>query len=292
MRVLLIGGGGQLGQELQTSVPGAVSLATPPRDELDLEDEASIGRQLDDVRPDVVINAAAYTAVDQAESESDAAFAVNAQGPQWIAERLQEGRARLIHISTDFVFDGTKASPYLPEDLPKPLGIYGASKLAGERAVLELLPYRALVVRTSWLYSAYRTNFVKSMLLLLGKREEVRVVSDQTGSPTWAVHLATAIWRWALRPTAVGVRHWTDMGVASWYDLAVAVAEEGSALGLLEGATHVVPISTREYPTPAKRPAMSVLDSSASHEELELAPQHWRSSLRQMLTRYRETLNG
>jgi len=211
-----------------------MSLVAPSREQVDLVEESSIDRAIRELRPEVVINAAAYTAVDRAERDHAAAYAVNAEGPRALAGCLRTAEAtRLIQISTDFVFDGTKTSPYLPQDEPRPLGVYGASKLEGELAVLELMPDRCLVVRTSWLYSAHRSNFVRTMLRLIDERDDVGVVSDQVGSPTWAQGLAQAIWHWVEMPEAVGIRHWTDAGEASWYDLAMAIRQEAVDLGII-----------------------------------------------------------
>jgi dTDP-4-dehydrorhamnose reductase len=284
MDVLLLGGSGQLGRHLEASAPAAVRLSIPARHELDLTSERSLANGLDALAPDLVINAAAFTAVDRAEAEPEAAFAVNAEGPRRLARQLAAGGCRLIQLSTDFVFDGSSPAPYRPDDPPAPLNVYGASKLAGERAVLEQLGERALVVRTSWLYSAHRSNFVRTMLRALGERDEVRVVTDQVGSPTWAANLAAAIWRWALQGApSCGRRHWADAGVASWYDFAVAICDDAVAAGLLVDPGRVVPIPTAEFPTAARRPRQSALDAAASRDELGLEPEHWRRALRRML---------
>ncbi len=283
MRVLLIGGGGQLGHHLRTATPRGVTLEAPGRAELDLTDGASIERKIESLEPELVINAAAYTAVDRAESERAAAFAINADGPRLLAARLVPTGARLIQISTDFVFSGDQRSPYRPTDATGPLNAYGASKLAGEEAVFEVLAERALVVRTSWLYSVHGANFVLTMRRLLAEGRPVRVVADQTGSPTWAATLADAVWRWALGDATSGIRHWCDSGVATWHELAVAIAEEAASLGLLDKAAEVVPITTSEYPTAARRPVYSALDSSASAHELDLPAVPWRVALRGML---------
>lgn len=200
--------------------------------------------------------------------------------------------ARMIQASTDFVFDGEQSLPYLPEDATHPLGVYGESKLAGEKAVLEALPGDSLVVRTSWLYSSHGRNFVKTMLTLLAERPEVNVVVNQVGSPTWARNLAEAIWKWAALPAASGLRHFCDAGVASWYDFAVAIREQASELGVLRagGAGTVIrPIRSEQFPRPARRPASSVLDSFASWEELEITPPNWRESLLRMLSELKQS---
>ena len=290
MRVFLAGGSGQLGRELLATASAGVLIEAPTRAELDITDRLEVARALATVRPALVINAAAYTAVDRAETERAAAFAVNADGARALAEAAAAAGARMIQVSTDFVFDGEQSLPYLPDDEPRPLGAYGESKLAGENAVLETLAGHGLVVRTSWLYSAHGSNFVTTILRLLAERSEVSVVTDQVGSPTWARGLAGAIWKWSGMPAVWGLRHFSDAGVASWYDFAVAIRQEAAALGLLGAAgawATVRPIRSAQFPTPARRPAASVLDSFASWTELEVTPCHWRESLARMLAELR-----
>jgi dTDP-4-dehydrorhamnose reductase len=231
----------------------------------------------------VVLNAAAYTAVDRAEEDSERAFAVNVLGAEHVARAAAQLGARVIHVSTDFVFDGLSSRPYRPDDAPHPCSAYGRSKLAGEAAVLSAARERAVVVRTAWLYSAHGGNFVKTILRLLAERDAVRVVADQIGTPTWASTLALVLWQLAARPDLRGVFHWTDAGVASWYDFAVAIREEALAAGVLAAAAPVVPIRTEDYPTPAQRPPFSVLDKTAIWDALGLEPRHWRCELRAML---------
>jgi dTDP-4-dehydrorhamnose reductase len=213
LKVLLLGGDGQLGRHLRAAAPDVVRLCAPSREAFDLASDRSVEEGIDQQAPDLVLNAAAYTAVDRAETERAAAFAVNADGPRRLAAALARRDARLIQVSTDFVFAGDRPGAYRPGDPTGPLNTYGESKLAGERAASELLEDRCLVVRASWLYSAHRANFVKTMLAAVAEHDEVRVVADQVGSPTWAAGLAAALWRWALDATeASGVRHWADAG--------------------------------------------------------------------------------
>ncbi len=290
MKVFLAGGSGQLGRELLATAPEDTLIEAPARAELSITDPLGVARALEIARPALVINAAAYTAVDDAESDREAAFLVNAEGARALAEGAAAVEARMIQVSTDFVFDGEQSLPYLTTEPTHPLGVYGESKLAGEAAVLEVLPGNSLVVRTSWLYSSHGRNFVATMLQLLAERPEVNVVMDQVGSPTWARSLAEAIWKWAAPPGVSGIRHFCDAGVASWYDFAVAIRDQASKLGLLgvtgdSGARTIVrPIRSEEFPTPARRPASSTLNSFASWEELGITPLHWRASLLQMLT--------
>ena len=239
----------------------------------------SIGRH----RPAVIINAAAYTAVDKAESEPDAAQRINAEGPGHLATAARECGACLIHISTDFVFDGTASVPYRPDSATNPVNVYGRTKRDGEQAVLQALPERSTIVRTAWVYAATGANFVRTMLRIMRANGAVRVVADQVGTPTAARSLAEALWRIAGTPGIRGIHHWTDAGVASWYDFAVAIAEEGGALGLLPPDVAVTPITTADYPTAAHRPAYSVLDKR-SLAPYGLSPIHWRQRLRAVLT--------
>ena len=288
LTVLLIGSDGQLGTALRRTAPDTVRLLTPARAELDLLRVDTMNAAVQAARPDVVINAAAYTAVERAESEPALAHAINAEGATALAAAAEGAGARMIHISTDFVFDGRASRPYRPTDPAAPLSVYGASKLAGERGVAACTRGRALVIRTAWLYGAGAPNFVTTML---GRMREgaVRVVSDQVGSPTWSRSLAAAIWSAVARPALSGLHHWTDAGVASWYDFAVAIQEEALALGLLERAVSIDPIQTQNYPTQARRPPYSVLDVHETRVALALPPVHWRTNLRRMLA---ETTGG
>jgi dTDP-4-dehydrorhamnose reductase len=275
----LLFGAGQLGRELARTCPDGVDAELVGRDRADITDAAAVGALVDRLRPGLIINAAAYTAVDRAEVEREAAYAVNDQGAGNVAAAAARAGARLVHVSTDFVFDGRKGRPYLPQDPPRPLSVYGASKRAGESRVLAGRP-DAVIVRSAWLYAAHGSNFVHTMLRLMGQGEPLRVVADQVGSPTWARPLAQAIWRLALNPAAHGLQHWSDDGVASWYDFAVAIQEEALALGLLATAVPITPIRTEAYPTPATRPAFSVLDCAQTRA---LEGRHWRVALRAML---------
>jgi dTDP-4-dehydrorhamnose reductase len=283
LKVLITGAGGQLGRELQASAPAEVELHALDRARLDITRAEKVEEIVGELRPDLVINAAAYTAVDRAEEERDQAFAVNADGARCLAAATARRRARLIHVSTDFVFDGAASRPYLPGAAANPQGIYGASKREGEVGVSAATEGKALILRTAWVYSRFGSNFVRTMLRLLAEREELGVVDDQIGSPTWAKGLAIAIWSAARRPAWQGCHHWTDAGVASWYDFAVAIQEEGTALGLLRSSCRVQPISTADFPTAARRPPYSVLDKAATWTELGVVPTHWRRQLRFML---------
>ena len=288
MKVLLTGREGQLGTALQASLPEGVILIATGRSELDLADHAACRQAVRDHRPDWVLNAGAYTAVDRAESEADRAMAINAGAPQAFAEALRDTGGRLLQVSTDFVFNGAQGSPYRPDQALDPLGVYGATKAAGETAALALPGAR--VLRTSWVYGPVGKNFCLTMLRLHAMKaaagEPLGVVADQVGCPTATHTLAAACWRAiGIGTDADGPRtlHWSDAGAASWYDFAVAIGELGVAAGLLERAAEVSPLTTADYPTPAQRPSYSLLDCTASRQSLAMDPIHWRASLAQVL---------
>ena len=283
MRVLLLGSRGQVGQELQRRAPSDVALTAVDKDELDICDQNALVERVQQHSTELIINCAAYTAVDEAESDRDAAFAVNSTGARNIALAAASHGCRLIHISTDFVFDGRKAVPYRHDDEARPLSTYGRSKLDGEEAVLEVCGDTGLIVRTSWLYSRFGRNFVKTMLTLMQERPRLAVVCDQIGCPTWAGSLARALWELGPREEISGILHWTDAGVASWYDFAVAIQALALELGLLGTRITIEPILTSAFPTPAIRPPFSVLDTSNAREQLNTVQPHWRDALRQML---------
>lgn len=282
MKVLITGAGGQVGRALLDAVPDEIEVIACTHADLDVGAAAAVGDFIGRHRPAVIINAAAYTAVDQAESEPDSAQRVNAAGPGHLASAAREYGARLLHISTDFVFDGAATSPYRPDSATHPLSVYGRTKLDGEQAVIEALPEHSTIVRTAWVYAATGRNFLRTMLRMMRANGAVRVVADQIGTPTAARSLAAALWRIAANSGIRGIHHWTDAGVASWYDFAVAIAEQGGELGLLPPKIGVTPITTAQYPTPARRPAYSVLDKG-SLAAYGLTPTHWRERLRTVL---------
>lgn len=285
MKVLIAGAGGQLGRALVATAPAQANITALPRDRFDIANVDSVNRVMAQEAPDLLINAAAYTAVDRAESEREQAMAINGEAPGLLATAARAAGARFVHVSTDFVFDGTASRAYAPDAPTAPLGVYGMSKLAGERAVAAALP-AALILRTAWVYAANGGNFMRTMLRLMAERDEVRVVADQIGTPTHADGLARAIWRLAAAKLP-GIWHWTDAGVASWYDFAVAIQEEALALGLLSRAVPVIPIRTEDYPTPARRPAFSLLDKSTTWAHTGPAA-HWRVELRAALGQMKE----
>lgn len=282
MRVFITGSDrGQLHWELLRSCPEHVKIVgVTPR--LDLLDLACISSTLEELKPDAIINAAAYTAVDKAESEPEIAAALNFNAVEQLALSASELSARVLHVSTDFVFGESDGRPFSPDAPTHPVSVYGKSKLSGEQALLRVLPNHGTLVRTAWVYSSNGSNFVKTMLRLMRERGEVGVIADQVGSPTWAYSLAQALWR-ALEVESSGVLHWTGAGVASWYDFAVAIAEEAGALGLLDRDVIVRPLTTEQYPTPAIRPAYSVLQLHDTWKFLGMTAPHWRTQLRAML---------
>ena len=302
MKVLLTGAAGQLGHALRQQLPEGVEPIATSRSggdglvALDLADAEACRAAVRSHRPDWVLNAGAYTAVDQAESEPELALAVNGGAPRAFAEALCETGGRLLQVSTDFVFNGRQGSPYRPDQARDPLGVYGSSKAAGEEAVDELLGRgsgaegigRGVILRTSWVMGPVGKNFALTMLRLHRQRgasgEALGVVADQVGCPTSTHTLAGACWRVITAGVPGPVLHWSDAGAASWYDVAVAVGELGQELGLLDRMATVNPLTTAEYPTPAQRPAYSLLDCSSTRQSLELAAVHWRQALRQLLT--------
>ena len=282
MNVFITGSdSGQLHWELLRTCPTSINIVgVTPR--LDLLDSDAIAGTVHELAPDVIINAAAYTAVDKAESEPEKAYALNAIAVEHLATATRKLNARLIHVSTDFVFGQSNGAPFAIDASTDPVSVYGKTKLAAEQVVTRLLPAHSVIFRTAWVYSSHGNNFVKTMLRLMNTRGEVGVIADQVGSPTWAHSLAMAIWQ-SIAVNANGMLHWTGVGVASWYDFAVAIAEEASELGLIERDVSVQPLTTEQYPTPACRPNYSVLQLHDSWKALDLHPPQWRCDLREML---------
>ena len=282
MTILLTGADGQVGQDLQ-ALAAARGLAVVPtdRDVLDITDAAAVSEAVRQARPDAVVNAAAYTAVDRAEADPEAAHAVNARGAGNVAAACAEARVPLVHVSTDYVFDGTKGAPYAPSDPVSPLGVYGRTKAEGEAAVAAALPEH-VVIRTAWVFSRHGHNFVRTMLRLARERPEIRVVADQFGGPTPAADVARACLAAAEQAAAGrgvwGLFHHAGQPVASWFDLAAEAVRLARAIDPAHAAT-VVPIPTSEYPTPAARPARVEMDASAFAEAYGVAPPDWRAGL-------------
>jgi len=304
MKVLITGKGGQLAWELEQTKPAHIELVSFGIEELDISNSAQVNELLITQSPDLVINAAAYTAVDKAETDKDVAYAVNEAGSENLALACKEISAKMIHVSTDFVFDGTSTTPYQPTDTTNPINVYGDSKLKGDLKIAQILGEEAAIIRTAWVYSANGNNFVKTMLRLMSEKEQLGIVYDQVGTPTWARGLAKMIWTLAeknkcthqerfsesedcglrnLNTSLCPVYHWTDAGVASWYDFAVAIQELAIEKGMLNQAIPIRPIPASAYPTPAKRPSFSVIDKTTAEQTTEIQTVHWRKQLSAML---------
>jgi dTDP-4-dehydrorhamnose reductase len=281
MDILVIGKNGQLAQELANL--GSIHCTCLGREQIDLFDTASLLNTIKKGRYDVVINTSAYTSVDLAETNEDEAHKLNVNAAENLANACKQLGLYFIHISTDFVFSGNQSRPYKAADKVGPIGIYGRTKAEGEERVTRLYAENSAIVRTSWLYSTYANNFVKTMLRLMASKSELKVVGDQVGTPTYTNGLAKAIIQLA-RNKHKGIYHWTDSGVASWYDFAVAIQELAYDKGLLSHKIPIYSITTEQYPTPAQRPCYSVLDKS---KILKACPEldfvHWRESLNLML---------
>jgi len=288
--ILLIGNNGQVGTELQNILSSDYQVIGLARPEIDLTQGHNLRQIIQAVKPEIIINAAAYTAVDKAESEAEIAYKVNAIAPQIIAAESQKLGSFLIHISTDYVFDGNSNYPYQETDITNPLSMYGRTKLGGEMAIQQACA-DYIILRTAWVYGMYgKGNFVKTMLRVGKDRPEVRVVADQIGSPTWSHDIADTISKIIpqLRSEISGIYHYTNSGVASWYDFAIAIFEEARKLGFPVQINQVIPITTPEYPTPAKRPAYSVLACRKISQLLGTYPPHWRQRLILMLKELKE----
>ena len=289
MKLLLLGGNGQVGRELRRSLArlGALQVATREGAGTDLvadfERADAVAELVRSTAPDVVVNAAAYTAVDRAENESVAAFRINAEAPAAIARACAAAGVLLLHYSTDYVFDGQATRPYREDDATAPLGVYGASKLAGEQEI-RASGARHGILRTAWVYAAHSANFLRTMLRLAAERDELRVVADQVGAPTPAAWIADATAAMLHRGIAhSGTWHLTQAGETSWHGFASAIMEEAHALGLLARKPMVLPITTADYPTPARRPAYSVLDTTRLHDDFGIVPPDWRDGLQRTL---------
>src|SRR5713226_2295599 len=301
-KILLTGKGGQLGSELHCLLPRLGDLVAPDRRELDLLDPDSIRRMVRNIRPQLIVNAAAYTAVDAAESDEANAHAVNAIAPAVLAEEAKKLGAAVVHYSTDYVFDGTKAAPYEEMDPANPISVYGKTKLAGEQAIRSAgVPH--LIFRTAWVYATRGRNFLLTILRLATEKEELRIVRDQIGAPTWSVEIAAATTKILAQviergsstsafSEVSGTYHLTAAGETTWYDFARAILGEASsmpqgipsfsagtgALRLL--SRRITPIMTREYPPPAFRPAYSVLTNTLLTRTFGVRMEYWRTQLR------------
>lgn len=294
MSILLLGAQGQVGQALAKFLTWRRSsemIVALGRRQLDLTDLDAITTRIETLHPRLIINAAAYTAVDKAESEFELAYLINAEAPAVIAQSAAKCGAMLLHISTDYVFSGEVGSPRCETDATAPSSVYGKTKLAGEEAIRQALAEH-IILRTAWVYGAQgKGNFVKTMLRLGKAHSQINVVADQVGSPTWSNDLATTIAQLIERAaTLPGTYHYTNSGVASWYDFAIAIFQEARALGIPLKVQSVNPITTADYPTPAQRPAYSVLNCQKTAHILGHSAPHWRQSLCAMLTEHTKNL--
>ena len=287
LKILITGQHGQVSQALQQRLQGLGELVVLGRDQLDLANAEQIRQQVRAHRPDLIINAAAHTAVDQAESEPDAAFAINAIAPGILAEEAKALGIPLIHYSTDYVFDGSKPAPYTENDTPNPLGVYGQSKLAGEQAIAAV-GGKYLILRTSWVYSSHGKNFLLTMQRLLQEKPQMRIVADQIGAPTWAGTIADStralIERWQAGEAGEwGVYHLTAQGETSWFGFAEAIGEQLRAEGKPCAELEAIPSSA--YPTPARRPLNSRLDCSRLQQQWHVSQPQWQDALHECLAR-------
>ena len=275
MKMLIAGAAGQLGRALQAEAPAVATVIAPPEADFDITDDNRIEAVVSASGATHLVNAAAYTAVDKAETDEAGAHRINADAVASLAAAARRHGIAFIHVSTDFVFDGNASRPYAPGAAANPISVYGRTKYAGEVAAGS----EALIIRTAWVYAAVGNNFVHTMLRLMRERPEIRVVADQIGTPTHAAGLARAIWRLADQR---GIHHWTDAGVASWYDFAAAIHDEALSIGLLHHRIPIIPIRTQDYPTPAQRPPYGVLDKTGTWAITGPA-RHWRCELRDCL---------
>ena len=294
MKILLTGSEGQLGQALIKTKPKnitneSIELFAFNKNDLDITNEDVINKKIKELRPNIVINAAAYTNVEKAESESNIAFQVNSLGPKLIAKALLQNGGKLLQISSDYVFDGETNNEYKTDHKRSPISIYGKTKSNGEKFIEEILnpTKQVIILRSSWIMGIYGENFAKKMLQMHKNKNSFKVISDQYGSPTSAISLAKFIWQLTemeIKKTSIpSIIHWRNSGIASWYDVAVAIGEISLEIGLLNNSAKVIPIKTYEYKTKAKRPIFSLLDCRDTYSKLKIFPQHWRKALKEEL---------
>jgi len=282
VKILVTGAGGQLGREAVLAFTAQGHEVTGlGREELNLAEASDVAGSIAAYQADWVINCAAYTQVDRAEDEVELAFAVNRDAARAVAQGAQQSHSRLLHVSTDFIFGGRQATPYREDDKGDALSVYGQSKWEGEQAVMAVLP-QALILRTAWVYGVHGNNFVKTMLRLMAERDELRVVDDQIGTPTWTGDIVRAM-QALIENDAAGIYHFTNEGVASWYDLAYEILSVAPSLGYTVRTERLHPIRSSEWPCAAQRPAYSVLGREKIRQILDYDIPHWRQSLRSML---------
>jgi dTDP-4-dehydrorhamnose reductase len=284
MKILITGADGQLGECLQKVFKGKAEIYAFNRNDLDITDKTFVTETVSSIQPDFIINAAAYTAVDKAESESEKAYIINAIGPKNLAIVSAKNNSTLIHISTDYVFDGKNDSPYKEVNNTNPQSVYGKTKLDGENFVKEFCKQH-IILRTSWVFSEYGNNFVKTMLNLADK-ETLNIVSDQVGGPTYAMDIALAVEKIIERSTETndcfGTYNLSGEPYCSWYDFAVSIFAKAKELGVIEKSPKLYPIATINYPTPAIRPESSRLDNSKINDFFGINPSNWNNALNQL----------
>ena len=280
---LVIGKSGQVANELVATQPNDYQVIVLGRNDIDITDIASIEKALVKYQPYVVINASAYTAVDKAETDSVNAYLINSEAVANLVQQCKNSQVKFVHISTDFVFNGESNKAYMVGDAPAPQGVYGASKLAGEQVIQQLYPENSIIVRTSWVYSTFGNNFVKTMLRLMAEKAELGIVTDQIGCPTYAKGLAEFLWALVEVEKPDLIYHWSDAGVASWYDFAVAIQQIGFEKGLLLKKIPLKAIPSSAYPTPAKRPAFSLLNAATSESIKKRV--HWSEQLEKCIAK-------
>jgi dTDP-4-dehydrorhamnose reductase len=295
MKVLITGAKGQVGCELlqgELADKLAMHVVGFDRASLDITDYAQVDTILQREQPDVVINAAAYTAVDKAEQDIEQAYAINRDGPANLAKVCNALHIPLIHISTDYVFDGDKKTPYLETDLPNPTGVYGKSKLAGELAIADILKQH-YIVRVAWVFGAHGNNFAKTMLKLGKERSELSVVADQKGSPTWAKDIAEVVLtlakQTAVQPLDWGIYHYAGAKQTTWFAFAQHIFETAADLKMITAKPQLLAITSEQYPTPAQRPQNSVLDCNKIKAALNVEPSNWQVGLKNVLTTWKST---
>ena len=280
--ILVCGSNGQLGSELKQleDLCTQYDFIFTDVDELDITERESLFTNLEVIKPDIIINCAAYTAVDKAETEIEDAYLINADAPYFLAEYAKQNHAFLVHISTDYVFDGLKASPYIESDDVNPQTEYGKSKLQGEESIIDVIKPDGVIIRTSWLYSSTGNNFVKTILRIAKEKEEIKVVDDQIGCPTWAADLAAAIMKIIEQRENISGTHlylYSNEGICSWFEFAKKIVEYAKI------DCKIIPIPTKDYPLPAPRPAYSAMSKDKIIKSFGLRIPHWEGSLKQML---------
>ena len=296
MKVILTGTTGQLGREIIKNKPNGFELIEAPRSILDLSDPISCRNFILNNKPDYLINCAAYTNVEKAESERELAYLINAKSVKYLAESIRKINGTFIQLSTDYVFDGSKKIPYLPDDSKSPLNIYGKTKSNAEDFIIDIFKDtgKGKIIRTSWLMGSIGNNFALKILRLLSEKKKISVIHDQMGAPTTTKTLALACWK-TINVISNGVilpsiLHYTNQGEASWYEIAIEILKIGKKLQLLESIPEIIPVTSLEFPTNALRPKYSVLDSNKSLELISFQSQHWVDAIESLFYEYKNNL--